>query len=397
MAEAPVLLSAVVCQYKQCGQDTAGEDRTEVRTFEPEQTGLKETKALVNWHASGDATFHRRCWVELTEKCKRTEDGVSAEEIKMIKEAKKTAEYFDCDERVKSEAKRVSQMIMTSSHCIAFTGAGISTSAGIGDFRGKTGKWTEKDRAKATGKPTKGKGKRPKGNKGVIFENLRPTYTHEALCKLLQMGLLRYVISQNTDGLHRLSGIPRDSISELHGNSFHEKCEKCGARYERPYRVKSRMENVVPKKCKNCRINHRTGRKCERKGCDGYLMNTIINFGDDLEDEPMDRASEHAQKNDLVLCLGTSLTVSPANELVEEGKKPVRMLICNRQPTDFDPMCYKINSETKSQVGSRVFGDCDHLMREVMRCILPQDALQEWEDGREDRMKEYNKQREPVD
>ena len=62
------------------------------------------------------------------------------------------------------------------------------------------------------------------------YESLRPSYTHEAIAKLVEMGHIKHVISQNTDGLHRLSGIPRDKLSELHGNSFHEKCEKCGAR-----------------------------------------------------------------------------------------------------------------------------------------------------------------------
>ena len=57
-----------------------------------------------------------------------------------------------------------------------------------------------------------------------------PTYTHEAICKLIDMGIMKYLISQNTDGLHRLSGIPAEKISELHGNGFEEKCEKCKTR-----------------------------------------------------------------------------------------------------------------------------------------------------------------------
>lgn len=75
-------------------------------------------------------------------------------------------------------------------------------------------------------------------NDGVPYEQLRPTYTHEALCKLVQLGLVKYVISQNGDaGLHGLSGIPAKNLSELHGNAFIEKCEKCGTRYERPFYV----------------------------------------------------------------------------------------------------------------------------------------------------------------
>ena len=102
--------------------------------------------------------------------------------------------------------------------------------------------------------------------KEFVFESLRPTYTHEAIYKLMEVGHIKLIISQNTDGLHRLSGVPRDKLLELHGNSFHEKCEKCGARYERPYAV-LRLANskVPPRLCVHCKFDHRTGRLCERK------------------------------------------------------------------------------------------------------------------------------------
>lgn len=117
---------------------------------------------------------------------------------------------------------------------------------------------------------------------GVPYENLRPTYTHEALHKLMEAGYLKYVISQNGDGLHGLSGINDDNISELHGNVFIEVCEKCERRYNRKYYV---MDDVAsqyyeevadigkssvrkPKhamKCDLCGLSHRTGRRCENK------------------------------------------------------------------------------------------------------------------------------------
>ena len=115
-----------------------------------------------------------------------------------------------------------------------------------------------------TGMQSKGK----TGQGGACrYEELRPTYTHEAICKMVDMGLLKSVISQNCDGLHRLSGIPRDKIAELHGNIFHERCELCNARYKRPYTVRSGgpKSSVSPKKCDHCGLDHRTGRKCERK------------------------------------------------------------------------------------------------------------------------------------
>jgi NAD-dependent SIR2 family protein deacetylase len=60
-------------------------------------------------------------------------------------------------------------------------------------------------------------------------------------------------------------------------------------------------------RCKSCGLSHRTGRKCEK--CKGYLRDTIINFGDDLELDVLVRAEEHAQKTDLFISLGTTMAV----------------------------------------------------------------------------------------
>lgn len=116
----------------------------------------------------------------------------------------------------------------------------------------------------------------------VDYEHLRPTYTHEALNLLLEKGLMHYVVSQNCDGLHLLSGLPPDRISELHGNVFVEKCPKCEKRYSRNFYVLhdeasqyyeeladfGETEVVKPSfaiKCKLCGLCHRTGRRCEEK------------------------------------------------------------------------------------------------------------------------------------
>ena len=117
---------------------------------------------------------------------------------------------------------------------------------------------------------------------GVPYEELRPTYTHEALCKLVQLGLIKHLISQNGDGLHGLSEIPEKDLSELHGNVFIEKCEKCGTRYQRPFYVLDDHASLYfeelndlgsttlkkprhAKQCELCGLCHRTGRKCKRK------------------------------------------------------------------------------------------------------------------------------------
>ncbi|KAK3090182.1 hypothetical protein FSP39_009822 [Pinctada imbricata] len=347
----------------------------------------------VDWTKDGLANFHQPCWSLLVWSTRSTSGEkkipLSEIEMKMVKDAIKTAEIHDSADDVNRQASRVANMIKTSKYCVAFTGAGISTAAGIGDFRGIHGKWTDRDKVKEHGE----KAKKVIGKaKSRNFQILRPTYTHEALQKLLELGLIKYIISQNVDGLHLLSGVQQDKISELHGNSFVEKCEKCDVRYPRSSRVGGKATNVPAKRCKDCRINHRTGRMCDIKKCGGYLMNTIINFGDSLESDVLDRAEENASKADIFLCLGSTMQVSPANDLVTMGKEPTRLVICNRQVTPYDETCFDTYQDGQ-QVGSRVFGDCDKFMKSLMKLLLSQEELKKWEAGREARLLQYDLQR----
>ena len=101
---------------------------------------------------------------------------------------------------------------------IAFTGAGISTSCGIPDYRSgiqtvlKTGPGTWEKQAQNVGfKPNKNK---------IPITNAVPSVTHMALVALAEAGHLKYLVSQNTDGLHLRSGFNPSLISELHGNRY---------------------------------------------------------------------------------------------------------------------------------------------------------------------------------
>ena len=97
-----------------------------------------------------------------------------------------------------------------------------------------------------------------------------PTKTHMAMVELMNVGMLKHVISQNVDGLHRKSGIPAEKITEVHGNTNNEICMKCGANYMRDFRTRN-AQHVK---------EHKTGRFCDDKKCGGPLMDTIINFGE---------------------------------------------------------------------------------------------------------------------
>jgi NAD-dependent SIR2 family protein deacetylase len=123
-----------------------------------------------------------------------------------------------------------------------------------------------------------------------------------ALVELIRRGNLKHIISQNTDGLHRKSGVDAENISEVHGNTNLEICKKCGQNYMRDFRVRTAQKVH----------EHKTGRKCDNSNCNGDLYDTIINFGENLKEEVLDMAYAHGQEADLMLALGSSLRVNPA-------------------------------------------------------------------------------------
>jgi mono-ADP-ribosyltransferase sirtuin 6 len=123
-------------------------------------------------------------------------------------------ELSETPEAIGQKAAALAELIRTSKHFIAFTGAGVSTSAGmscslsdhepaaanrfsagIPDFRGPEGAWT----LRAQGRQRTGK--------TISTLQAMCTPTHMALAELSKRGILKHLVSQNCDGLHRKSGI----------------------------------------------------------------------------------------------------------------------------------------------------------------------------------------------
>lgn len=208
----------------------------------------------------------------------------------------------------------------------------------------------------------------------TVYEELRPTFAHEAVAKLVEMGRLSYVVSQNADGLHHLSGIPYIKLSDVHGSAFTEYCPSCSARYVRKTYVPEdraedyfagRLPGPIPahiKKCPNCKSNHWTGRNCEK--CGKPLRDTVISFGDGLEECVLRPAFEAAAVADACLSLGSTMSIGPSNQVVNIQKGP--LIVCVRQDTEMDRLCQTSN-------GVRSYGDCDDFMRRVMLHLLGED------------------------
>ncbi|XP_063476900.1 NAD-dependent protein deacylase sirtuin-6 isoform X8 [Symphalangus syndactylus] len=129
----------------------------------------------------------------------------------------------------------------------------------------------------------------------TTFESARPTQTHMALVQLERVGLLRFLVSQNVDGLHVRSGFPRDKLAELHGNMFVEECAKCKTQY-----VRDTVVGTMGLKA--------TGRLCTvakargLRACRGELRDTILDWEDSLPDRELALADEASRSDPAGTC-----------------------------------------------------------------------------------------------
>ena len=265
-----------------------------------------------------------------------------AETAHKTEEAKR--EFFDPPEVLEAKVDQLVEWIRESQHFITFTGAGISTSAGIPDYRSGINTVLPTGPGCWEKKATKTKG--PKKNFAQSILQAAPTPTHMAMVKLQNEGLLKCVVSQNIDGLHRKSGILPKNLCELHGNTNLETCTRCKKEYMRDFRVRN---------AGRCH-DHLTGRKCENPKCQGTLKDSIINFGENLDDKVINKGFKNGEKADLCLAMGSSLTVTPAANIPEEMTEHGRLVIVNLQATPLD-YCAAL----------RINAFCDTVMQMVMQ------------------------------
>lgn len=353
---------APLCRRAACGAEVkASAARVEATVALAGSDGVGGSGA-VDWEDGADLTFHHECWQALVAEGPK----LDARDSRLLRQAGDTLEKFDAADDFAEKARRAADILSRSKTAIAFTGAGLSTSAGLGDYRGKRGKWTLEDRGIDEKYTT-------------VYEDLRPTFAHEAVAKLVEMGRLSYIVTQNADGLHHLSGIPYTKLSDVHGSAFTEFCPSCGARYVRDtYAPEDRAEDYfagrlpgpVPKhikRCRGCGSNHWTGRSCDK--CGQPLRDTVVSFGDGLEECVLGPAFEAAGQADACLSLGSTMSIGPSNQVVAMQKGP--LIACVRQDTEMDRLC-------AARGGVRAYGDCDAFMRHLMKHLLGDD-FEAWE------------------
>ncbi len=211
---------------------------------------------------------------------------------------------------------------------VVLTGAGVSTGAGIPDYRGPNGVWTTDPSALRT--VTIADYLADPGVRVRAWqERLRhPAFTaepgpaHRALAELERAGRLHALITQNIDGLHQAAGSDPDRLLELHGTIHRCRCLACG--HETP--MGEQLERVR---------EGESDPRCER--CGGLQRSATIAFGQPLDPVVLSRASVAARSADVFLAIGTSLQVQPAAGLCEVAVDAGATLsIVNAQPTPYD-------------------------------------------------------------
>lgn len=217
-------------------------------------------------------------------------------------------------------------LLKTSQRAVVFTGAGISTESGIPDFRGPNGLWTrfkpiyfDDFVASAAVRQSSWQQWFESGHDWLAAT---PNDGHLAVATLVAKGKVTAVITQNVDNLHQASGVPAGQVIELHGNATYAKCLSCQRSVE--------MDAVAQE-------FRETGAVGPCSQCGGIIKSATVSFGEMMPPEPMQSAEEATLACDLLIVLGSSLTVYPAAGFPEIAReRGATLVIVNNEATDLD-------------------------------------------------------------
>ncbi|HSV85579.1 MAG TPA: NAD-dependent deacylase [Levilinea sp.] len=224
-----------------------------------------------------------------------------------------------------SKIQHAAQLIRIAQHAVVITGAGISTPSGIPDFRSAgSGLWTKDNPMRVASLTTFQRS--PERffawlrSLVIPIRKASPNPAHYALAKMEQVGVIKAVITQNIDGLHQQAG--SQVVIELHGSLSTLTCPHCRTQVKAGEFIETFAQSNRLPYCSLCR---------------SLLKPDIILFEETLPIDTWDAAQMHCQQADLVLVVGSSLEVSPANQLpLYALQHDARLIINTFSPTYLD-------------------------------------------------------------
>ncbi|MEE8408065.1 MAG: Sir2 family NAD-dependent protein deacetylase [Myxococcota bacterium] len=226
-----------------------------------------------------------------------------------------------------ADVEALGKFLRPAQRILVFTGAGISTGSGIPDFRGPNGLW-KKMQPVYFDEFLASEEKRVEHWEYKLagydaFASAKPNATHEAIAELERMGRLQAVVTQNIDGLHQDGGSSPDKIIEVHGTNRQIECLSCNERSD-------------PAPAMAYFREHRRTPTCH---CGGLMKAATISFGQSLEPGILERAAREAEEADLVVALGSTLSVHPAASIpLVAARNGTPYVIINRGATDQDQL-----------------------------------------------------------
>jgi NAD-dependent deacetylase len=245
--------------------------------------------------------------------------------------------------------EQVRTWVAESARIVVLTGAGISTDSGIPDFRGPNGVWT----------------KNPSAEKQATLSNYladpdvrkrswqsrlespawsaEPNDGHRAIVALQDQGRLHLLVTQNVDGLHQRAGVDPARVVEVHGTMREVACLSCGERAPMERALERVRAGEADPPCRTC---------------GGILKSATISFGQNLVVDDLQRAELAAQECDLMVAVGTTLTVYPIADVVPVAKSwGARVVIVNAEPTAFDALADAVLRVSISETLPRLFSE----------------------------------------
>lgn len=197
---------------------------------------------------------------------------------------------------MEADYRRAARLLAQNKPCVVLSGAGISAESGIPTFRSKGGLWEKYDPTVYASievfRRDPSKYWQIRGDFIREYERYRPNAAHQALVEMERMGIVRQVITQNIDGLHRKAG--GRNVIEIHGSLREINCLQCAKVFLAPH-----VPEGYPPYC----------------DCGGVLKPNTVLFGESLPPGALESASREARTCKAMLVIGTSAVVYPAAAL----------------------------------------------------------------------------------
>jgi NAD-dependent deacetylase len=224
-----------------------------------------------------------------------------------------------------AQAARLAQLLRASERAVVLTGAGVSVPSGIPDFRTpRTGLWEKVDPMEVAHidawRRDPDRFWRFYGDRFASLVDKQPNDAHRALAELERRGLIRAVITQNIDRLHRVAGTER--LIEMHGSIEWSVCPQCGGKVALDQVIEQlKAEDAAP----------------ECACCIAPLKPDVVLFGELLPERALAEAQELALEADLMICVGSSLEVYPVAGLPAMTRGAGgRLALITQGPTPYD-------------------------------------------------------------